>query len=457
MITTRHSEPKVTVYIASHNYGRFLSEAIESVLRQQFDSWELLLIDDGSSDDSRNIMSLYSSDPRVRIFEQTGIGLPRVANLALKEARGEFLIRLDGDDIFDENILFVLANYLDRYKDVALVFPDYYLIDEGGEVFSHERRLKVSESTHLKDMPPHGACTLIRRAILLSIGGYREDLGAQDGFDLWSKIRNSHRIMNVNLPLFYYRRHGTNLTNSSYRILSARRQITRDSIGLNFVSFRPILAVIPCRSRYDFQPNLWSIELNGKTLLQRKLEMCAQSKLFDRIIVASDTEQVKEIIQKVDDSRIEYFERDVSETLRSRSIVGTLTKISEFYDPEFRGITVLCYLPSPFVTLSSLEEAVNTLVFNDADSSMGVEELKDPILRRTPYGLKLINGVNGFKTEHDVVYREASIALATKNKNFRTGSLVGPSLINFVVTPEESFFIDSNSKLQCASILDSQQ
>ena len=446
--------PKISVYVVSHNYGRFLDEAVESVLRQHYEDWELLLIDDGSSDQTQEVMQLYANDPRVRVIRTPGIGLPAVANLALRESRGEYLIRLDGDDVFDENILFVLLNYIERHPELALVFPDYYLIDEGGEIFAHERRQKIAESNHLTDMPPNGACTLIRKTVLESIGGYREDLGAQDGFDLWAKIRNTHRVMNVNLPLFYYRRHGHNLTNSSYRILAARRQIKKDAIAAELERFRPLLAVIPCRKSYDFRPDLWSVKLHGKSLLRRKLEMCLSSPLFDKIIVASDTEAVLPTIDQFNDSRVEFFKRETSDTLRSRSIVSTLSGVAQRFDPEFTGITVLCYIPSPFVMLGSLEEAVCTLVYNDADSSMGVEEIKEPVYCRTPFGLKAINPSGIFRTDHDYVYREANIALATKNNNFHSGSLLGPSTINFIVAQEESYFVDSEKTLQIAHILD---
>ncbi len=452
--TTTSMYPKVTVYVVSHNYGKFLSDAIESVMRQHFDNWELLLIDDGSNDNTWEVMQLYANDPRVRVYKVDGIGLPAVANLALSMAKGDYLIRLDGDDIFDENILFVLSSYLDRHPDHVLVFPDYYLIDEGGDILSHERRQKLTESTHLVDMPPHGACTLIRKTVLSAVGGYREDLGAQDGFDLWAKIKDAHKVLNVNLPLFYYRRHTLNLTNSSYRILAARRQIKRDAIKQELKEFTPILAVIPCRRLYDFKLDLWATSLNGESLLERKLKMCVGSKLFDKIIVASDTDDVLPTLSRFDDPRIEFFRRETDETLRSRSITTTLQRVAGKYDPDLNGITVLCFLPSPFVTLASVEEAICTVVFNDADSSVGVEEIKEPVLTRTPFGLKLINGPKGFKTEHDVVYREANVALATRNKNLRTGSLVGPSLINFVVAPGECFFIDTETKLECAQVLD---
>jgi glycosyltransferase involved in cell wall biosynthesis len=446
--------PKVTVYVVSHNYGKFLGSAIESVLRQHYADWELLLIDDNSTDGTAAVMDLYSSDPRVRIFRTSGVGLPAVCNLALREAQGEFIIRLDGDDILDENLLFVLVGYMERHPQLALIFPDYYLIDEGGQVFSHERRQKISESNHMLDMPPNGACTLVRKAVLDSVGGYREDLGAQDGFDLWAKVKDKHHAMNVNLPLFFYRRHGQNLTNSSHRILSARRQIKRDAIADKLNEFRPVMAVIPVRQFYDFHPNLWATELNGKSLLKRKLELVLGSSLFDRVIVASDTDAVLSVLGEFADPRLEYFPRDTSSTLRSRSIVATMAGVAEKYDPPFEAISVLCYLPSPFVQIDSLEEAVYTLVMNGADSSVGVEEIKEPVFSRTPYGLRAINAMSGYRTDFDAVYREANIALATRNRNLRTGSLMGPSTVSFLVSPEECFFVDSEKKLKIAHILD---
>ncbi|HOY68968.1 MAG TPA: glycosyltransferase family 2 protein, partial [Candidatus Ozemobacteraceae bacterium] len=199
---------KISVYIASHNYGKYLQEAINSVLRQSIGGWELILINDNSFDNTQEIMELYRGDPRVSILTTNGIGLPAVANLALKVAKGEYLIRLDADDVFDENILLVLSNKLDRDPDVALVFPDYFLVDETGGFIIYEGRGALHKSNHMFDMPANGACTMIRRSVLEKLGGYREDLGAQDGLDLWLKVIKEYKCANINLPLFYYRRHG---------------------------------------------------------------------------------------------------------------------------------------------------------------------------------------------------------------------------------------------------------
>ena len=78
------TDTRISVYIPSHNYGKYLGEAIESVLRQTVDDWELLVIDDGSTDNTQEVMNLYKSHPKIQLFQTNGIGLPAVCNLALK-------------------------------------------------------------------------------------------------------------------------------------------------------------------------------------------------------------------------------------------------------------------------------------------------------------------------------------------------------------------------------------
>lgn len=442
--------PRVSVYIVSRNYGRYLQDAVESVLRQTFDAWELILVDDGSTDDTADIMERYRSHAKIRLFKTDGIGLPAVCNLAAREARGEYLIRLDGDDIFDENILLVLSNYLERCPDVAIVFPDYYLVDEFGEIFSEARRTKLSQQNHVLDVPANGACTLIRKAALDSVGGYREDLGSQDGFDLWSKLTKAHRCANVNLPLFYYRRHRENLTNKHHLILAARRRIKLDAILREKASFEPIVAVIPCRRHFDFTQDVWKQELHGKTLLQRAIDNCVASRLFSHIVVASDTEDVRVVLEACDDPRLSFFPRREEDTIRSQKLAVTLEQVAAKFDPTRKGVTSIVYLQAPFVTTETLEEAISTLIMNDSDCSFGVEEIRDQVFTRSPHGLVAVNPPKHLSTDFDILYRESNISLATRSRNFKSGSLTGPKILNFLVSAEESFFINSWMTLEIA-------
>ena len=446
-------KPKITVYVVSHNHEKYLSDALESVLRQTIDGWEFLIIDDGSEDKSREIIDLYKGDDRVQIFHTDGIGLPSVCNLALEKARGEYIVRLDGDDIFDENILLVLSNYLDSNPETALVFPDYFLIDEFNEIFAHERRNKIFDTNHVVDIPPNGACTMIRINMLKEAGGYREDLGAQDGFDMWTKISEKHKTGNVNLPLFYYRRHSDNLTNRVQFIHNAKRQIKHDAIHADLEKNKPFIVVIPCRKNYDFCEDVWKQGVGSQTLLEVAIEESLASKIIDHVVVACDNQEAADVVKSYSDKRLSFYLRQSKETIRSQKITPVIKAIVEELDPEFLGITALRYIQSPFVNKETIEEAVYTLILNSVDSTVGVEAITRPVYKRTAFGLEDLNPARQFKTDFDQVFLEANTVFATRNLNLKFGSLTGSKRANFLVSSDECYFIDTHKKLKIAQIM----
>lgn len=445
--------PLITIYIPSHNYGKYVGNAIESVLRQSYRNWELIIIDDGSTDDSSEIINLYRGDKRISIYRTERIGLPKVCNFAIQKAHGEYIIRLDGDDIFDDNILLVLSVYLNQHHDVAMVFPDYYLIDDLGEIFALDKRHAVNDINNVVDIPPHGACTMIRKSILIQYGGYREDLGAQDGFDLWSRIKDRHKIANVNLPLFYYRKHGNNLTANTNKILVARRQIKKDAILDKLKGARPIVAVIPCRENYDFVKDLWKLSIKGRSLLERGIEICLQSSNIDRVIVACDNPEAENVVNSFSDSRLSFSIRDTRETIRSASIVPVLEKLVRAFDPDLSGVTVVRYIQTPFVTSETLDEAITSLLMHDVNSACGVERLTATIFRKTARGLEPLNKIGILNTDFDHFFKDANTFTALRSKILKSGALHGSTSVYFEVTPKESFFINSYQALKIASTL----
>ena len=447
------ADPRISVYLPSHNYGRFLGEAIESVLRQTVDDWELIVIDDGSTDETPNVMDLYRGHPQISLHRKEGVGLTSVCNFALDQARGKYVIRLDGDDVFDENILLVLGNLLDRDLDLALVFPDYYLVDRYGDVFGQERRRRQYAQSHSIDMPPNGACTLVRAKVLSEVGGYREDLGAQDGFDLWTKVVSRYKCANVNLPLFYYRRHGDNLTTDTQRIINARRRIKKDAAKDKVNAPQPIIAVIPCRRNFDFTFDVWNEPIGGISLLERDIQVCTSSPMFDHIVVASDNPETAGTVARYSDPRLRFMMRDPRHTIRSASIVPTLDMIARDLDPQLTGLTVLRYIQSPFVTIDTLEEAVATLAMSEADSANGVEVIAGQVFRRTRYGTEILSRAGELRSEYDAVYHDVQTCVAIRNRNLPSGSLMGRSTASFIVSSAECFFVDSEHKLKLARLM----
>ena len=156
--------PRVTVYLTNHNYGRYLAQAIDSVLAQTMQDFELIVIDDGSTDDSREVIERYASNPRIVTVFQENKGLNVTNNIALRAARGDYVIRLDADDWLDPHALQVMSAMLDRDADVGLVFPGLL----------HGRCRWPGD----RDRPPPRLC---RRRIARSAGARRLHHGAARG------------------------------------------------------------------------------------------------------------------------------------------------------------------------------------------------------------------------------------------------------------------------------------
>ena len=130
--------PKISAYIPVYNYGKYVEEAINSVINQTFDDWELIVINDGSSDESEEIIARYESHPKITTVNQSNKGLVVSSNIALRLSAGEYIMRLDGDDFLDENVFMVMVSFLDKHQEISLVYPDYYLVNEKGDILSLE-------------------------------------------------------------------------------------------------------------------------------------------------------------------------------------------------------------------------------------------------------------------------------------------------------------------------------
>ena len=113
----------VSVYITNFNYGKYIKQSIESVLNQSIQNFELIIIDDGSSDNSREIIESYENNSKIKIVYQNNKGLTTSNNVALKLSQGEFIVRLDSDDFFHKD---ALKNLLKGFhsNNIGMVFGD---------------------------------------------------------------------------------------------------------------------------------------------------------------------------------------------------------------------------------------------------------------------------------------------------------------------------------------------
>ena len=214
-----------TLYITNHNYAPYLEQSIKSALSQTCKDMEVLIIDDGSTDGSREIIEKYRHKDAVRVFYNENKGLIQTANFALAQAKGEFIMRLDADDWLEAHAVKMMSTYLNYNKDIAAVFPAYHLCDAAGKTTKTIRRSERVIFLDPNDKEPHGACTLIRTNTLREIGGYTESIDCQDGYDFWLKVRNTYKVAALPEVLFHYRQHGKNLTMDLKRIEEARGEL----------------------------------------------------------------------------------------------------------------------------------------------------------------------------------------------------------------------------------------
>lgn len=206
----------ISLYLLNHNYGLFLDEAILSVLNQTFTDFEFIIIDDGSVDKSREIIYRYSQiHPQIKVIYQENYGLIASANKAVEISSGDYLIRLDADDILHPDALKILYKYSRGYPDVDWIIPGYYITNESGEETCKKNRGKEPYFISPEDTEPHGACSLINRKTLLEVGGYSKIVTCRDGLDLFLKIKKRKKILSVPEHLFYYRQHNQNLTRNN--------------------------------------------------------------------------------------------------------------------------------------------------------------------------------------------------------------------------------------------------
>ena len=188
-----------------HNYGRFLPEAIESALDQDYPHLETIVIDDGSTDDSLEIASAYRD--RVRILTQENQGLARTCNRGAREATGEYFVFLSADDRLEPTYVTELMQAVERQPQASFAYCAARLF--GAESGVAPAR-PFSAFSLVRGRNYINGSALTRRADYLAAGGYPEDLGegAFDDWDFWlTMLERGHRGTYVPKPLLHWRRH----------------------------------------------------------------------------------------------------------------------------------------------------------------------------------------------------------------------------------------------------------
>ena len=216
-MTVEKSNPRASVVIPVYNRKKYITLAVESVLRQTYTDWELIISDDGSTDGTLEMITEFAvHDSRIRVLTAEHKGAVHALIAGFNAARGELVGQLDSDDLLEPPALELTVKALDEHSDWGMVYTNYRDIDEQGQLTRVGWRCSIPYSSHklLTDfMTFH--FRLIRRLIYQKVGGFDPDFDRIEDFELCLRLSEMTRIGKIDEFLYQYRFHPDSLKSTA--------------------------------------------------------------------------------------------------------------------------------------------------------------------------------------------------------------------------------------------------
>ena len=205
------TSPRITVALSVYKNAEYLAEALDSILAQTFADFELVIVDDGSTDQSSAIIDRYTAnDPRIRVIRQGNQGLVASLNHIIAVARAPYIARMDGDDIALPERFARQVAFLDAHPDHGVIGTQIWTIDAQGHRRSeppvdHPLSADVIAAALPTASPLCHPSVMMRRDVLKAAGGYRPAYRHCEDYDLWLRLAEQTRIANLPERLHLYR------------------------------------------------------------------------------------------------------------------------------------------------------------------------------------------------------------------------------------------------------------
>ncbi|MBK1649872.1 glycosyltransferase family 2 protein [Rhabdochromatium marinum] len=451
----------VTVYVPCRNYGQYLMQCVESVLQQLYKNWELIIIDEASDDETATVAdALHRQEPdRITILHNAEpIGLQKIANRVLGMAKGKYLMRLDADDWLDECALLLMVAKIESNPHLGLVYGNYFYTDPEGRILGMERRYRLGQEDRAGHLPPHGACTLFRTRALKAVGGYSEDINAQDGWELWYKLSNRVGVASLDMPVFYYRQHGKSLSRDFTRLLSARAQIfERIGSGLEGSYTPTCVAVIPVRESYPGFEGVPYREFEGCSLLERAIRVASAARRVTQVMVSSESQSVLDAAARLEtEGRVSAHWRllrgkpgDTPGNVPIRDIMLSTGEYHRDLHGTYPDVVIFLSIHAVHRSAEHIDKAMNVLRITESDSVVSVQEEREPLFSHGQDGLNLLNPgrFNDLAYDRERLYRFNGAILATWWEVLQTGTLLGEKIGYIEMSPDDSLQIKTAAML----------
>ncbi len=264
------SKPLVSIIIPTFNAGKYIKATIESILNQSFRDFEIIVVDDGSTDDIVNLLKKYGS--QIRYFYQKNSGPAVARNRAIFEAQGQYLAFCDSDDIWESNKLEKQMKVIEKYPDCGLIGTNGIFINENNEYLnrhiSEDRVYKgdiqfLGIEDLLKDMCLYPSATLLKKEAILMTGLLFDSFTYFfENVQLYLRIAENHKVIFINEPLIKRRYLNSSLSHK-YTTLNRYAQVKVYSFALlDFPEHKEIIMEKLQHSRYS----LVRLELKNKEI-----------------------------------------------------------------------------------------------------------------------------------------------------------------------------------------------
>lgn len=303
--------PRISVVMSVYNGEKYLREAIQSIFRQTYQDFEFIIINDCSTDTTSEIIKSFN-DPRIKVINnQENIGLTKSLNKGVKTTNGEYIARMDADDISLPHRFETQIKFLDENPEYALVGSSFYQINDVGKtialtgVLTGDADLCSGLKSHNRF--GHGS-VLMRKAAFTECNGYNEEFEYTQDYDLWLRMSERFKIANIEEPLYCWR-----LTANCISVIKKEKQKHYAGLALSMAATRHVLVsvIIPTYNRREMLTEALKSVL---TQTHRNLE----------IIVVNDAGiDVQDIITKYDiDNIVTYIQHTENKGLAATRNTG---------------------------------------------------------------------------------------------------------------------------------------
>jgi len=225
--------PTVSVIIPTYNRRDLVQRALESVFAQNYRNFEILVVDDGSTDDTRAVLE---GRPQVRYIFQENAGPGKARNVGIRRSQGDLIAFLDSDDVWFSQFLEYQVSVLTRHQEVALVCARCAVGKKESKYFPNARELVVGDlyPELYRQSFVRTPATMVRRRCLETVGGFNEAYRWCEDHDLWLRIAARYPIAYVNRCLVRIGRHGDNISRDLMRQLDVHLSIALEVLEKNY-------------------------------------------------------------------------------------------------------------------------------------------------------------------------------------------------------------------------------